>query len=645
MAATYTVTNNGDNTSYPGTSGQLRWAIWQTADGDVIDFNLSSGNEAINIYSVLLNYNNITIDGDNTAGSGTNITVKVTTPGGSTYAVLKTGNYNDVIINNMTMQGGHVVSGGGVIDAGYTTSLTLENCIIKDGVNNNHGGGIYAYNCNLTINNCTISDNESPKAGVGISASGGDVIINNSTFYNNLSTITLGNIYGGGAYFYECDVIIDKTTFSNNRGGNRGGGLCSCTTGNSTLTLTNSTFNNNNTAVTNSGSGGGLYWYGNATITNCTFVNNVTLNSGGGLYLGGSFTYYLTNVTVAGNNNTYDSYDRDGLSFGGTLYIKNSLLANNGAGDFYTSGGTVNDNGYNIVENSSGYTFSGTGDITGNQASLWGTGASATPSPADNDTGFGTQTLALSSGSVAINAGNNTANGSVSIPATDQRGGNRIDAVDIGAYEFGSDSILPVNLSSFYAIYNGDIPTLYWTTQTETNNEYWNVYRGSNDNFTTASQINSNPVPGNGTTNYASDYVFIDPVSVVQNTTYWYWIEDVSTDGETEVHEPITLSIPFEDTPIIPATYGLQQNYPNPFNPSTAISFALSEDSDVEVIIYNVKGGKVKTIFNDHVYADQTRTVVWDGNDANGKQVSSGVYFYKLITETKEYQKKMLMVK
>ena len=78
---------------------------------------------------------------------------------------------------------------------------------------------------------------------------------------------------------------------------------------------------------------------------------------------------------------------------------------------------------------------------------------------------------------------------------------------------------------------------------------------------------------------------------------------------------------------------------------STAISFALQEDSDVEVIIYNVKGEKVKTIFNDHVYADQTRTVVWDGNDANGKQVSSGVYFYKLITETKEYQKKMLLVK
>ena len=208
------------------------------------------------------------------------------------------------------------------------------------------------------------------------------------------------------------------------------------------------------------------------------------------------------------------------------------------------------------------------------------------------------------------------------------------------------DPALPVNLSSFYALYIGGTPTLYWTTQTETDNAYWNVYRGTCNNFEEAALINANnPVAGNGTTNSASDYVYIDNAPVVQNTTYWYWIEDVSTDGETVVHEPITLEIPFEDTPITPDTYGLHQNYPNPFNPSTSISFALEEDSDVELIIYNVKGAKIRTIFTDHVYANDITSVVWDGNDADGKQVSSGVYFYKLITDTKEYQRKMLLVK
>ncbi|MEA2097419.1 MAG: FlgD immunoglobulin-like domain containing protein, partial [Candidatus Cloacimonadota bacterium] len=212
--------------------------------------------------------------------------------------------------------------------------------------------------------------------------------------------------------------------------------------------------------------------------------------------------------------------------------------------------------------------------------------------------------------------------------------------------EEGSGPALPVNLSSFYATYIGGTPTLYWTTQSEENNDYWNVYRGNNNNFTEATHLNANnPVQGNGTTNNASDYIYVDNAPVVQNTTYWYWIEDVSTDGETEVHEPITLTVPFEDTPGTYEKYGLQQNYPNPFNPSTSISFTLADDSDVELIIYNIKGEKVRSIYNSFVYAEQVETVVWDGNDANGKQVSSGVYYYKLITDTKEYNKKMLMVK
>jgi len=208
------------------------------------------------------------------------------------------------------------------------------------------------------------------------------------------------------------------------------------------------------------------------------------------------------------------------------------------------------------------------------------------------------------------------------------------------------DAPLPVNLSAFYVLYIGGTPTLYWTTQSETENAYWNVYRGTNNEFDQASLLNDgDPIAGQGTTQYPTDYIYVDTAPVVQNTTYWYWIESVATDGESEVHVPITLSIPYEDTPITPDTYGLHQNYPNPFNPSTSISFALEEDSDVELIIYNVKGEVIKSIFNNHVYANDITSVVWDGNDVDGKQVSSGVYFYKLITETKEYQRKMLLVK
>ena len=214
----------------------------------------------------------------------------------------------------------------------------------------------------------------------------------------------------------------------------------------------------------------------------------------------------------------------------------------------------------------------------------------------------------------------------------------------------GGDDPLPVNLSSFYATYIGGTPTLYWTTQSEESNDYWNVYRGTNDNFETAAQINAEPVPGNGTTNSASDYIYVDTVPVVQNTTYWYWIEDVSTDGETEIHEPITLTVPLEDTPEIPLETGLHQNYPNPFNPSTTISFTLTTESTekVEIEIFNVKGQNIRTypvILSGVEGSASYHSIIWDGKDENGKAVSSGVYFYKLITDTKEYQRKMLLVK
>jgi hypothetical protein len=208
---------------------------------------------------------------------------------------------------------------------------------------------------------------------------------------------------------------------------------------------------------------------------------------------------------------------------------------------------------------------------------------------------------------------------------------------------YTDDGPVPVNLSAFYANYIGGVPTIYWTTQTEENNEYWNVYRGTSEDFEAANQINSSPVPGNGTTNYASDYIFVDSVPVQQNTTYWYWIEDVATDGETTIHEPITLSIPFEDTPVELDIYGLEQNYPNPFNPSTSISFSLEEYSEVELTIYNLSGQKIKDL--EVVRNGLDGSALWDGTDENSNPVSSGVYFYKLTTDNKVYQKKMLLVK
>lgn len=77
-----------------------------------------------------------------------------------------------------------------------------------------------------------------------------------------------------------------------------------------------------------------------------------------------------------------------------------------------------------------------------------------------------------------------------------------------------------------------------------------------------------------------------------------------------------------------PTAFTLSQNYPNPFNASTTIKFALPVDGKVSLKIYNVAGQLVKE-YQQQMNAGY-RSITWDGTNASGKVVASGVYFYKL---------------
>ena len=88
----------------------------------------------------------------------------------------------------------------------------------------------------------------------------------------------------------------------------------------------------------------------------------------------------------------------------------------------------------------------------------------------------------------------------------------------------------------------------------------------------------------------------------------------------------------------------LNGNYPNPFNPTTTISFSLPTEQDIELTIYNIKGQKIKTIYSGTADVGD-HSIIWEGKDNSDKQVSSGIYFYKLTTNNKELTRKMLMMK
>lgn len=95
---------------------------------------------------------------------------------------------------------------------------------------------------------------------------------------------------------------------------------------------------------------------------------------------------------------------------------------------------------------------------------------------------------------------------------------------------------------------------------------------------------------------------------------------------------------------IIPMVPVLERNYPNPFNPTTTLSFSLPSEMVCKLEIYNVRGQKVKTLLNESLQSGR-HTIVWDGKDAHGRSVSSGVYFYRLDTPNRTQTSKMLLMK
>jgi len=136
----------------------------------------------------------------------------------------------------------------------------------------------------------------------------------------------------------------------------------------------------------------------------------------------------------------------------------------------------------------------------------------------------------------------------------------------------------------------------------------------------------------------------------LENGTYNYYVTSVYEDGESDPSNLVEVTIPCvgvndeiaDSHPIL-----LKQNYPNPFSTSTTISFNLATKSHEKprIKIYNIKGQLVRILTpmtNDQC---QMTNIVWDGRDENGKELSSGIYFYKLSTEDKIIVKRMIILR
>lgn len=84
--------------------------------------------------------------------------------------------------------------------------------------------------------------------------------------------------------------------------------------------------------------------------------------------------------------------------------------------------------------------------------------------------------------------------------------------------------------------------------------------------------------------------------------------------------------------PLMPEQFTLYQNYPNPFNQTTRVEFAVPRKTAVEIGIYNLLGQMVRGWTVGTVPAGQ-QSIIWDGCDSNGREVASGIYFFRLRSE------------
>jgi hypothetical protein len=89
----------------------------------------------------------------------------------------------------------------------------------------------------------------------------------------------------------------------------------------------------------------------------------------------------------------------------------------------------------------------------------------------------------------------------------------------------------------------------------------------------------------------------------------------------------------------IPNSYQFEQNYPNPFNPTTNIKFNIPKSGFVKLVVYDISGKEAAVLVNEHLTAGSYNV------DFEASNFSSGVYFYKIVTEGFTDVKKMVLIK
>lgn len=537
-----------------------------------------------------------------------NVTIKHQYGGNSVVAGFHNVN-SSAVLTNIQIDSVFSGSGCGITENGSSSLLT--NIHIKDGGCEPAGSGIALINSSTTINYATITGIESHGGG-GIWISGNSTpVLNYIKVYNNSS-------WQGGS-----GIFIDGPGTSPEL--------------NNVLVADNFSYE--------WASGVSLDDSAHAVVNNMTIANNKCRYYGPGLFLDNGSTIEMNNCIIWGNQSGHGDLDNlnNGDAYSGIYQISidvssvdflNSILDNIN----YTCIDTTNPVDDPLYDYMSNYLGNNDTNVVQN------------PQFADS-TNDPVNPFCLTGISPCVDAGNNDCNSQeygirgAGFPRKIDGNTGGPGTIDMGAYEYkyGTDPTLPIVLSCFNANYTDNQAQLYWQTQTETDNVGWNVYRNSEDSFESAVQVNNELIPGHGTTTQPREYNFIDhSLQNIQDTIYYYWIENIELSGETRCYAPVIMEIITDPQPGSSDDIefdGFYHVLQSPFRSREGIDISFNlknkDVSSVELKIFNMKGQRIKTLFKGESSGELN--CHWDGKDEHGNIQGSGVYLYLLQVNGKYY--------
>lgn len=527
------------------------------------------------------------------------------------------GGYNSGTITSSCYSTGTVTGSsyaGGL--AGYNKSTgNITNCYSTSSVSCNTGsGGFVGWNDGSITTGCYATGTVTTVSALGGSYIGGLVgyagstsSISNCHASGNIGTDGVNSTQVGGLIGQnDGSVETSYATTGNVKGANQIGGLVGYLGSSGTITKCYAT--GNVTGFTDTFVGG-LVGSNYGTISKSYATGSVTASSlSQGVSAGGLVGYNNSSVTDCyARGNVTGRTEVGGLVGSNYSSITNCYSSGTATASYQYAGGIA---GFNQVIGSFSDCFWDT------QTSGTSTGVGHYNSPSEPSGQTGKTTAEMKTQSTFTNWNFTTI--------------WEIVATYYPRLKDNADPALPVELTSFTANVIGPSALLNWQTATEVNNYGFDVERRVQN----ADWQKIGFVQGHGNSNSTKNYFFTDR-AITSSGKYYYRLKQIDFDGQFEYSDNVEVEIS------APRDFVLHQNYPNPFNPTTVISWQIAVGSQVSLKVYDTLGREVATLVDEYKPAGSYYCKL---KLENG-ELSSGVYFYRLITDNKSEMKKMILIK